>query len=860
MKTALSMAALAVLLTSGCESSSVAEQVKVTTSAEPTTRLYVRTIPEGADVYLDGKQRGKAPELFEVPPGVKSMMVEVELNGQGNRRQEVAVEGGRITRVEFRFAEGPEASHGGSPSFGPVVEQVLKDPEKGVAEALDLDTGRRATMEGFGENDRQTHAWIRQQKVDVMGFIERELPGVFLLDCAVYDNPVSWDKITPQEIVDHRALNQNEPNPIIPLAAQDPAKLPLTCLFETREGTQGVLQLVGLSDDKQGVKIRYKLVEQKGRKASDVGREEPPDPGKQQPLSFGRVVEQVLRNPEKHVAELLDLDTGRRATFDQFGVDHRQTESWARSEAVDVSGCVAGGQQVGVLFFHCAVYENPFISWDEITPQEVVGHRRLNQSERKPVRAWGMQEPSMLPLTCLFETCQGSKGVLQLVGLSDDKQGVKIRYKLVEQKGREASDAGPEAPPDRGKKQPLSFGPVVEQVLRDPEKHVAELLDLDTGRRVTNVQFDAQADETQKWARAQAVDVCAYVADDQVGVLFFSCKLCAHVPISWDEISPQEVADHRELYLANWRPMSRLSFRQEASKLPLTCLFATRQGSRGVLQILGLSEDKQGVKIRYKLLPREFSVSPAAQAIRQVLEKFAKAAFEGDKETMAKLIHDKSHHLLAQMDDMREIVDAGMNPVAIVTMAITDARAVAATELIQLDHRQYPQPVCMVYILEKQGGTWVVRDVDVEDEQGLADEIHRFNVGTSPRGEAREGELPAVASRAKQLKANIDSFTLTLARYSGEQPPGPPQQSLVLHVPTNGFKHTRAVQIGKRQAEQIIDHLAVEGFLNSFHNMHEWKFNEAPGAPTTCSPSRPEMPTSLSISVGTEVCSAVFRS
>jgi type II secretion system protein G len=326
--------------------------------------LYVRTIPEGADVYLDGKQRGQAPQLFEVPAGVSTMIVEVELDGHGKQRQVVAIEGGRIARVEFKFdsetqpsvkpgvvprpqphyvtlvvgkdrmtfqgehttwkelpaliekitdrkltvlniarapgdmtaqqwdeamgraiklverfglqylsqiGEHPLGYHApetqaspdqaGPPSFGPAVEQVLNDPKKGVAELLDLDTGRRATMKEFGRNDRETHAWVREQKVDVMGAVEGGLPGVLLFDCAVYENPgISWEKITPQEVVDHRGLNQTEPKPITPLATQDPSKLPLTCLFETREKTKGVLQLVGLSDDKQGVKIRYKLV------------------------------------------------------------------------------------------------------------------------------------------------------------------------------------------------------------------------------------------------------------------------------------------------------------------------------------------------------------------------------------------------------------------------------------------------------------------------------------------------------------------------------------------------------------------------------------------------------------------------
>jgi hypothetical protein len=202
----------------------------------------------------------------EGSPGVLQVVDSVRIIG-GEESPPLGV------KIRYKLLRPPAAaatvSQSGPPSFAPAVEEIVRDPEKAVAELLDLDTGRRATMKEFGRDDRETHAWIRQEKVDVMGAVEHGLPGILLFDCAVYENPsISWEKITPQEVVDHRGLNQTEPNPINPLATQDPSKLPLTCLFQTREGTKGVLQLVGLSDDKQGVKIRYKLL----RHAADTER------------------------------------------------------------------------------------------------------------------------------------------------------------------------------------------------------------------------------------------------------------------------------------------------------------------------------------------------------------------------------------------------------------------------------------------------------------------------------------------------------------------------------------------------------------------------------------------------------------
>jgi len=442
MKTALSMVALMVLLASGYKSSSVAAEAQVTTSAKSATQVYVRTDPAGAEVRLAGESKGLSPQLIPVPDGATTMTVEVELDGYGRQQRQVKIEGGRITRVEFKFDGGtrPPAKPGvasepqrhfvtlvvgkdrmtfqgkdttwkelpgliektsdrkhtvlniarapgdmtaqqwdeakgraiklverfglqylseigehplgyhapetqappdqaGAPSFGPAVEQVLRDPEKGVAELLDLDTGRRATMKEFGRNDRETHAWVREEKVDVMGAVERGLPGVLLFECAVYENPdISWEKITPQEVVDHRGLNQNEPKPIIPLATQDPAKLPLICLFETREGTKGVLQLLGLSDDKQGVKIQYKLIRQAGRVAAAVG------PSAQERITIRPLdadqIEIIIPHVDPEEAKRVEKLAGRAGTL-EFRIlantrDHAALIKRALAEGTDV--------------------------------------------------------------------------------------------------------------------------------------------------------------------------------------------------------------------------------------------------------------------------------------------------------------------------------------------------------------------------------------------------------------------------------------------------------------------------------------------------------------------------------------------
>ena len=80
-----------------------AAAAEVQTREVPTTRLYVETTPPGAAIKLDGKPNGSAPKVFLVPPGVTKMIVEVELDGHGSNRQEVTIQGGRVTRVKFQL-------------------------------------------------------------------------------------------------------------------------------------------------------------------------------------------------------------------------------------------------------------------------------------------------------------------------------------------------------------------------------------------------------------------------------------------------------------------------------------------------------------------------------------------------------------------------------------------------------------------------------------------------------------------------------------------------------------------------------------------------------------------------------------
>lgn len=71
----------------------------VETAATPQTRLYVKTLPPGAEVTLDGKPLGPSDGLFIVPAGTGT--VSVQFDGAAPQVRKVEIADGRITRLEF---------------------------------------------------------------------------------------------------------------------------------------------------------------------------------------------------------------------------------------------------------------------------------------------------------------------------------------------------------------------------------------------------------------------------------------------------------------------------------------------------------------------------------------------------------------------------------------------------------------------------------------------------------------------------------------------------------------------------------------------------------------------------------------
>lgn len=190
------------------------------------------------------------------------------------------------------------------------------------------------------------------------------------------------------------------------------------------------------------------------------------------------------------------------------------------------------------------------------------------------------------PLTFAFQTSAGSHGVLQITGFAENPRGLKLRYKLYR------------------KPVALKFGPVIEKV-------VTGMIDLETGALV-DWPLPDQAGEAAParyawindedpqawpWMRERGIDA----VDANHGLLGVDLVLVPVKTNDWQTLTPEELQEKLRS-----EPVPQTRHSANFSQMPGTYGIQTREGSLGLLQVLGPTYGPRGlpvpgVKIRYKL-------------------------------------------------------------------------------------------------------------------------------------------------------------------------------------------------------------------------------------------------------------------
>jgi serine/threonine protein kinase len=189
-------------------------------------------------------------------------------------------------------------------------------------------------------------------------------------------------------------------------------------LFITRNDVQGVLQITDVNP--RAVKIRYKLVQPKQPKSVA------------QNVSFGPVIERVVNDMDADTNNLLNLDSGTVSSFPSFIVGYRDSAatSWYRKNSIDVMGQT---QDAPLLGRDMIVQQVSAAWWDNLTSEQ------LNTFQIHSKHEYATIESPLMGLTnfpgettFLLKTREGSIGLLQITGFTENPHSVKIRYKLVQ--------------------------------------------------------------------------------------------------------------------------------------------------------------------------------------------------------------------------------------------------------------------------------------------------------------------------------------------------------------------------------------------------------------------------------------------
>jgi len=126
----------------------------------------------------------------------------------------------------------------------------------------------------------------------------------------------------------------------------------------------------------------------------------------------------------------LDLDSGTVLTNSSLDWQTRAGHEWVRANGLDVVTTESSKNFPTLLGLDTIIAPAPTNGWDIITAADVIHNWTLLQNEPQQKQVFGVF-PGQTD-TFFFQTREGGKGVLEILGFAGNPPGVKIRYKLVQ--------------------------------------------------------------------------------------------------------------------------------------------------------------------------------------------------------------------------------------------------------------------------------------------------------------------------------------------------------------------------------------------------------------------------------------------
>ena len=472
------------------------------------------------------------------------------------------------------------------------------------------------------------------------------------------------------------------------------------------------------------------------------------EPGGGKKLSFGPVIERVVSDGDRKRDCLIDLDTGKIFTApddlaprvsaeSQDAVDIAAAFTWLTDHGIDAMAEPGKGVE-GLIGFSLRASPVAKGMWDQATPEDV--RALISKQTDEAARRIVLSGSGGLPKTFAFQTREGGRGILQITAITENPRGVKLRYKLVENRNG-ASDAHSATPvmikgtdfsitsqdgqviidssngrmsadklklsinSDRelmvtcdeitffqiqtnastvqSAQQP-NFGPVIERVIEEAVAPRYPWFDLDTGKSLASSDTFPSGSEiadeaVAAWRAKSGAEVAANLSEGFCKLIGFDMIALPVTDDQWDRIAPSDLA----VLLSVSKPSSPAVMSSKDAS-PATYAFKTREGGKGVLQLTGLSDHPRGVKIRYKLVQSSKPAEPAQESPSSIIyvHEDGKIFLDSDPVELEKLrdvLKDKTQANPSFKVSLKADTKAPFDVVAKVTDAIRNAGITATT-------------------------------------------------------------------------------------------------------------------------------------------------------------------------------------
>jgi serine/threonine protein kinase len=347
-------------------------------------------------------------------------------------------------------------------------------------------------------------------------------------------------------------------------------------------------------------------------------------------------------DPERPLAgqpSLLDLDQTRLLGWPvEFGDwNERRTGQWVDESGADL--LIVGPQSVPRLgVFAMSLAPADASSWTNPPPRAEVlemifqagtnwcGAPTNSISElHEELRAMNLDCP--LPATYAFRTAEGAAGLLQITAFTTNPPGVKLRYKLVQDAVTSARTP--------------SFGPVIERTINRLSVGSNSCIRFKTGELLSAPSEPTNSPQSVlRWAQTHGFDAAVGVIGAEA-LTGFDLVVIPTPAQCWDELAPAQAVRRLAVEVSNPRklPFQIMSHGRVRSG-PDTCLFKTRDGGIGILQVVQQVTTPPGLKLRYKFLAQPPVVAPTEFDPAATPEAWSPELLPGEKPDLTQVLED----------------------------------------------------------------------------------------------------------------------------------------------------------------------------------------------------------------------------